>query len=465
MMSREFLRKLPLFATLPEGDLEKLYQLSQTLEIPSGALLIEEGAVGDSLYIIIDGNFEVTKHSPQEEVVLNTLGPGQVVGEMALLEQAPRNASVRALRDSRVLQVSQHSFDELVCASPSTLLVMLRTVAGRLRGTEALLRQSEKMAELGKLAAGLAHELNNPAAAVRRSAAQMITSLTHWLALASQLASLHLEPAQTEQVNVLRMEISERAKHGITLDPIRRSDMESEVQDWLESVGVEQAWDVAPTLVSFGWDRVRLQESTQVFSAEQLPAVLAWLGEGYAVYALLNEVGIGAERISEIVKAVKEYTYMDRAPIQQVNIHDGLENTLLILKHKLKHGVTVIRDYAPNLPRIEAYASELNQVWTNIIDNAVDAMQGKGELHLHTYASNGTVGVDICDNGPGIPADIQSKVFDSFFTTKPMGVGTGLGLHIAHNIIVSKHRGTISVQSKPGQTCFQITLPLHIERE
>ncbi|MCL5998746.1 MAG: cyclic nucleotide-binding domain-containing protein [Chloroflexi bacterium] len=464
-MSKEFLRQLPLFAGLPEDDLERLYNMAETVQVPAGTLLIEEGAMGDSLYIVLSGEFEVTKHSAQEEVVLATLGVGEVVGEMALLEQTPRSASVRALQESSVLKVSQWSFQELVCTSPATMLAILRTVTSRLRSTEAMLRQSEKMAELGKLAAGLAHELNNPAAAARRSTLQMTDSLTHWLSLASKIGAMQLDTTQTARINELRQGVSVRARQTAELDPITRSDRESDVQTFLEAGGTEQAWDIAPILVSFGWDTSSLKAATDVFSPEQLPAVLEWLGTGYTVYSLLSEVGTSAERISEIVKAVKEYSYLDRAPIQQVNVVDGLENTLLILKHKLKNGITVIRNYAKDLPRIEAYASELNQVWTNIIDNAVDAMQGTGELRLCTYSVDGQIAVEICDNGPGIPADIQPKIFESFFTTKPMGVGTGLGLHIAYNIIVHKHRGQIKVNSQPGKTCFQVLLPAKVERE
>jgi signal transduction histidine kinase len=466
-MSKDLLRELPLFSGLSEEELDRLYHMSETVDVPAGTRLIEEGALGDSLYVVLGGEFEVTKRSQnqKDEVVLATLHTGEFVGEMALLEQAPRNASVRAMQPSRVLKVSQTSFQELICTNPSTVLGILRTVTGRLRSTEALVRQNEKMAELGKLAAGLAHELNNPAAAARRSAVQMKESLINWLNLAARLDALYLDKTQIDARSRLRNDIGRRAGLPATLDPITRSDQESDLQTWLESQGVEDSWDVAPILVSFGFGVDELKTAAQPFSAQQVPVLMQWLGMGYTVYSLLNEVGTSAERISEIVKAVKEYSYLDRAPIQQVNVHDGLENTLLILKHKLKAGVTVTRDYATDLPRIEAYASELNQVWTNIIDNAVDAMEGKGVVHLRTFKAGQQVGVEICDNGPGIPPDIEPKIFNSFFTTKPVGVGTGLGLHIAHNIIVDKHHGQINVKTRPGRTCFTVLLPLKVERE
>ena len=217
-------------------------------------------------------------------------------------------------------------------------------------------------------------------------------------------------------------------------------------------------------LVSFGWEVGELDEVAGHFSEEQVPLVISWLAFGCQAHALLDEVGKGATRISEIVKAVKGYSYLDQAPVQQVDIHKGLEDTLIILKHKLKSGITLKREYAPNLPRIEAYASELNQVWTNIIDNAADAMQGQGEITLRTYAKGDDVVVEITDTGPGIPPDVQAHIFEAFYTTKPQGVGTGLGLHIAYNIVVDKHNGRIEVESKPGATTFRVTLPVQLAR-
>ena len=252
----------------------------------------------------------------------------------------------------------------------------------------------------------------------------------------------------------------------MTLDPIARSDLEDDLQDWLDEQGVEESWEIAPVLVSLGWDRQGVEELAGDFAPDHLEVLVPWLAKGAAAYSLLNEVRASAERISDIVRAVKSYSYLDQAPVQQVDLHEGLENTLIILKHKLKAGVEVKREYAPDLPRIEAYASELNQVWTNIIDNAIDAMQGRGEITLRTSARGASqVIVEICDSGPGIPAEVKERIFQPFFTTKPQGVGTGLGLHIAYNIVVDKHHGQISVESQPGETCFRVVLPVELVRE
>jgi signal transduction histidine kinase len=341
-------------------------------------------------------------------------------------------------------------------------LAILRTVTERLRNTEAMLRQSEKMAALGTLSAGLAHELNNPAAAAKRSAAQLRDTLVEWQHAAGELAVQPLDARQKESLNAVRGEMATRAIAPVDLDPLTRSDHENVLQEWLERHGMDEAWRIAPSLVAFGWDVEEIKRLGDVFG-EHLPALVRWLGVGYLVYALLGEVGQSAERISEIVKAVKSYSYLDQAPIQQVDVREGLENTLVILRHKLKDGVRVTRDFAPSLPLIEAYGSELNQVWTNIIDNAIDAMQGKGELRLRTYQKDECVVVEITDNGPGIPPEILPRLFEPFFTTKPPGVGTGLGLHISYNII-QKHQGRITIDSKPGATTFRVSLPIALKK-
>jgi signal transduction histidine kinase len=246
-------------------------------------------------------------------------------------------------------------------------------------------------------------------------------------------------------------------------DALERSDREQEFQDWLGGMGLEDSWQIAPILVDSGWDRPRLEGALAGHSPEEAGVLLRWLAGSHAVGQLLGEVAQSAERISEIVLAVKSYSYLDQAPVQEVDIHRGLEETLVILRHKLASGVVVHREYDQALPRIGAYGSELNQVWTNILDNAIDAMDGKGEIRIRTYAAEGHVIVEITDNGPGIPEAVQPRIFDPFFTTKPPGVGTGLGLHISYNIVVQKHQGQIHVSSRPGETRFQISLPIRLE--
>jgi signal transduction histidine kinase len=459
----EELRQVALFVDLSDEELGQLYAMSRTVSLNPGELLFEEGSQGDALYVILDGELEVTRRQDPEDVVLAVRRSGEFIGEMSLLDQAPRSASVRALRESHLLEISQAAFQTLLSRSASASSKILRTVTFRLRSTESMLMQNEKMAALGTLAAGLAHELNNPAAAIQRSAAQLRDALSEWQHMAIELGAIS-DPRQTRVVDALQEETLRRAAAPLLSDPISLSDQEGELQDWLEDQGVEPAWEFAPALVSSGWNREELEQATEVFSTAQQAVVLRWLATSSSVNGLLREVGTSAGAISEIVEAVKTYSYLDQAPIQEVDVKESLETTLIILRPKITAGISITRDYADEVLRIEAYGSELNQVWTNIIDNALGAMQGEGELVLRTYTQDGNVVVEIIDDGPGIPLVTQPRIFDPFFTTKDPGAGTGLGLHIAYNIVVHKHGGQIRVASKAGQTRFRVVLPVRLAR-
>src|ERR687894_67551 len=436
--------------------------MAETVSIPAGQLVLQEGDPGDALYVVLDGELEITKRQGGQDILLAVSRAGEFLGEMSLLEQTPRSASVRTLRESRLLVISQAAFQTLLSCSPSAPLTILHTLTSRLRNNESVLMQNEKMAALGTLAAGLAHELNNPAAAIRRSAAQLRDALSEREHLAAELSTLTHDPHQAKTISILQEETAKRTTTPVSSDPLSLSDQEDELQEWLEDHSVEQAWELAPVLISLGWDRDELERLTEDFSTIQLPVVVQWLAASSSVYGLLEEVGKSAEAISEIVKAVKTYSYLDQAPIQEVDLEESLENTLVILRPKIKPGISITRDYADDVPRIEAYGSELNQVWTNLIDNAIDAIAGKGELILRAFTAENVVTVDIIDHGPGIPPEIQPRIFEPFFTTKAPGVGTGLGLHIAYNIVVHKHRGQIQVASKSGETRLRVVLPIRL---
>ncbi len=326
------------------------------------------------------------------------------------------------------------------------------------RTTELL--QSEKLATLGRLSAGIAHELNNPAAATQRGAEQLRQVYFKLQTVQLRLRGLDLSEAHLEKLMALGEQARNQAEQPDALSPLDRSDREYEIEDWLDEQGVAEPWEVAGQLVSLGYKPETLQPLTADFAPNQLPVVLNWLACTYTIHQLLAEIDHGSYRISEIVKALKSYTYMDQAPLQAVAVAEGLDNTLIILQAKLKSGITVQREYADNLPVIEAYGSELNQVWTNIIDNAIGAMAGQGTLTLRTRQEDDFIVVEIEDSGPGIPEEIQAQLFDPFFTTKAPGEGTGLGLNISHNIICQKHRGRLLVDSEPGRTTFIIKLPL-----
>jgi signal transduction histidine kinase len=433
--------------------------MAEPVSLRAGEVLIKQGELGDAAYVVISGDFEVQKQAGQSLIKIDVRNPGDVVGEMALLSQTPRNASVIAKTDCEVLRIPQEAFEKLLASSTTASLAVLHWVITRLTQNESLLHQQEKMAALGTMSAGLAHELNNPAAAAQRSAAELNKTLVKWQSLTHQMEALAFKENQTAWLDDLMKQASRRFESPAKLDALEKIDLVDQLQAWLEANGIESAWELAPAMVNFGWDIRSLEalKNTAFFNPS-----IQWLGVSCLMMGLLAEVQQTTARLSQIVQAMKSYTYLDQAPLLEVDIHDGLENTLVIMQHKLKRGITVKREYSPDLPRIEAYASELNQVWTNIIDNAIDAMNGKGEITLRTYAEDDHVSVEIADTGPGIPEEIRSRIFDAFFTTKAPGKGTGLGLHISHDIIANRHHGVLTVESKPGETKFKAMLPVKI---
>ena len=463
----DFLRKVPLFTDLPDQDLARLCEMMEEVHLSPGQELFAEGSRGDRAYIIQTGELEVIKASGRRPILLSVRGAGDVIGEMALLEDAPRNASVRARGEVQLYAINAEPFEQLLMTSPTASRVMLNTVLARYRSTTSMLRQSEKMAQLGTLTAGVAHELNNPAAAVKRGAEQLNQALADYGNAAVNFAKLSLNDEQRipveEYANKARMIASKPLEY---MDPLERSDQEFALESWLEEFSVVEAWQFAPTLVSIGFNLESLKDFSTLFPAEQLLVVLEWLCMTFNIHNLLAEIGQGSSRISEIVKALKSYTYLDMAPIQEVDIHQGLDNTLLILRAKLAK-YKVVREYASDLPSVQGYGSELNQVWTNLIDNAADAIenQPRGQITIRTCPNGDVIWVEIEDNGPGIPEDIQPRIFDPFFTTKPPGKGTGLGLEISYNIIVNKHLGDIKVFSQPGRTVFRVILPLNFDSQ
>jgi len=460
----DFLKKVPLFADLPDGDLEQLCRWVEDVTLDPGEVLFEEGSEGDRAYVVRDGELEIIKHdAANREVLLAVLESGEILGEMSLLENTPRTASVRARTQTTLLAIRPEQLDQLFDSSPSAARSMLHTVTARWRATESMLRQSEKMAQLGTMSAGMAHELNNPAAAAQRGAAQLEDGVSTMQQAQLKFVGLNLSDEQFSQLAPLDQRAEEAASNPSDLDSLARSDLEYELETWLEDAGFSEVWDLAPSLANMHYAPGELSALAEKFSEEQLPAVLEWVIASYNVYSLLEEIKQGAGRISEIVKSLKTYVYLDQGPVQEVDVHEGLDNTLVLMRGKLKGGITVHREYGENVPRIEAYGSELNQVWTNLIDNAADAMDGQGTLTIRTSSEGNEVIVEIEDNGPGIPPEIVGKIFDPFFTTKAVGKGTGLGLNITYNIIRQKHRGDISVQSEPGSTRFIVRLPINPE--
>ena len=438
-MALDVLRATPIFAEVPPELLERLAAQAEPMSLPPGAFLIVEGDRADDLFVVVSGELEVTKRSGTSEIPLARVGPGAIQGELAALERGSRMASVRAISQAEVLRIPYSAMRDLLSAGPDAALAIIRTVIGRLREMEATVRQREKLAGLGTLAAGLAHELNNPAAAIRRSVDALQQAI---------VARNELHPP--DALTLLR------PSGPAVLDPLARADAIEEIVD---QVGDSET---AAALVDAGWTAAELRSAFVGMDPVAASEAAAWLAASAQVETLLGEVRMAGDRISEVVGAVKSYAYLDQAPVQRIDVRKGLDDTLVILRHKLKAGIEVTRDYQADLPEIEAWGSELNQVWTNLIDNAADAMDGRGAISIRAEATDGNqVRVTICDSGPGIPPEVVAKMFEPFFTTKPPGVGSGLGLHISHNVVV-RHGGRIDVETRPGSTCFVVSLPVSL---
>ncbi len=327
---------------------------------------------------------------------------------------------------------------------------------------ELLLRQNEKLATLGRLSAGVAHELNNPASAVQRGTERLNKAFADFKIAQNELAHLELDDVQLKIISKFDIDSGKMNLTGLELDALERTDREQEHESALEVMGISNGWEVAPVLVNLNFTKDDILELKSVFNSKETQIVLSKMVHEHTLNNLLQEIGQGSSRISEIINALKSYTYMDQAPRQFVDVQEGIEATLIMLRSKLKHGIRLHLDFSKDVPKINAYGSELNQVWTNLIDNAIDAMDGKGDLYIRTVAQQDEVVVEIKDTGGGIPTDVVNNIFDPFFTTKAFGKGTGLGLHISYNIVVGKHHGDIQVMSQPGETTFTVKLPVKL---
>lgn len=444
-----------LFPKLPEEALQKMQTVGAQIHFNAGDIVFTEGQADYKFCIVLDGEIEITKQLGGERKLLAVHRRGEFMGEVSMLTGHGASASARALTNATVLEIDSETFKRIIAECSPIADVILTAMVGRSKDVEVQMRHSEKLAALGKLSAGLAHELNNPAAAAQRASSNLREISKTLQSLTCELYSL-----SQEQLKFI-CEFELQANPTIKLDPLDQSDKEDAVTDWLEDHDIKNSWKMAPTFVNTDIDTLKLDNLALQIPENKLEIVLHWLEAKLAQTCLLNQIEQSTARISEIVQAVKGYSYMDLAPLQEIDVHQGIENTLIIFGHKLKKGITVKREYDLTLPRIQAYGSELNQVWTNLIDNAIDAMKGKGQLTIRTAKDNTCVLVEITDTGIGIPLSVQPRIFEPFFTTKEMGAGTGLGLDITYRIIVKKHHGDIHVQSKPGNTSFRIYLPIN----
>lgn len=450
-------RQMPLFASLADGQLDCITP-GDIVEPPVGSVLVKEGESHAFFYLMLEGEVQFWRSYDRQDVLMGTGRRGDMIGEMSLLLESTWSATGRVAKPTRLFRLHQDGFWKMLGSCPSVTRQVLRTAATRFRNIEGFASQREKLVSLGTMAAGLAHELNNPASAALR-AASYLQKTTDNVRTFLCAPARQLPQADWERLLAASEESMERMRQAQPLEAVARSDQEGVIGDWLERNNVRDGWNLAGTLVAAGIDVPWLDAVVRDLPPASRAGAVEWIEARLHLKMLLKQVETSTSRVAELVKAVKSYTHMDQSPMQEIDIHEGIETTLMMLGHKLK-GVTLKRAFDRNIPHIIAYGGELNQVWTNLIDNAIDAVNGSGIICIGTCGEAGHVTVEIVDNGPGIPPAVQPHIFEPFFTTKSVGSGTGLGLVISNRIIADRHGGEIEFESKPGETRFRVRLPI-----
>ena len=466
-LTPEQLRTLFLFEDLSDDQLAWLANRGQIVEYPAGAIIHAEGAPATSFFVLLSGMLAMSRRVQGGEIELyrsDYCGAYTGAFNAFLLDrEVPEvyTATARAVSDCRLVDLSAADFGRAVREWFPMAGHLLEGVATQGREARATIERHERLIALGSVTASLTHELNNPVTAVVRATARLREQLAGMRTELGKVIRSQPSADQLEAVAELAGRALECRRGAPALSPLDTSDREDELAEWLEEHGVARSWDIAPTLVAAGLDVAWAEEFVAAVSPEYLEVGLAYPVHALESDGLLDEIDEAAERISGLLAAAKQYTQMDRSPRQSFDIHEGLDATLTMLRHKLGDEIKVVRDYESSLPHIAAYPGELNQVWTNLIDNAIDAMDGRGTLTIRTHSDGeDRLVVEIGDTGPGVPEEIRGRIFEPFFTTKQVGRGTGLGLDIAWRIVVGRHRGDIRVASDPGETWFQVLLPL-----
>jgi signal transduction histidine kinase len=451
------LKTIPVFSDLPSEDLAWLASLMEVVHFKPGDIVVTEGSPANRMIVILEGEISIQREQGIGDGRSYSARAGQVTGMLPYSRLTHFPLTVRAMTPTSLAVVRVEQFPEMLERLPALGPKLVGVLADRIRESTKNDQQREKLMALGKLSAGLAHELNNPAAAVRNAAINLQQAVKSFHA-----AGLHLDKRKLpteDRMFLSKTECDWSKDHPpAALDSLERSDREEEIGAWLEARHIHDARQLAPDLVDAGCDLNMLRDLSHRFDDETLADVITRLTVSFSINRLVEQIESGTSRIADLVRAIKQYSYMDQAPEQEIDVHDGLENTLIMLHYRLKYGISVVRQYDRSIPRICAHGSELNQVWTNLIDNAIDAMNGGGQLVVRTTAEFGRVLVEIRDSGAGISEETRDHIFEPFFTTKPVGEGTGLGLDTVYRI-VHKHHGEVRVDSVPGRTSFQVRLP------
>jgi signal transduction histidine kinase len=450
------LRSLVLFQGVPDDDLSTLARAGEEFTFAPGDVLFQQGVRADYWWVLLEGRVEGLRRAGREDTVVATMAsPGQWAGGFkAWNDEAGYMATARAVTAGRMFRVSG---DELGRWARDVFPLGVHLITGvfqTVRRIEAVANQRESLVALGTLAAGLAHEINNPAAAAARAVDALREVCDTLLSSLVALAEGSLTAAQFVELDSMRRAV------GKGSSDTSLADREDELIEWLEDRDVTDSWRIAPVLAEAGVDVAWCEQVAEVLTASALSPGLAWLASTLSVTSILDEMQEATGRVSSLVGAVKSYSQLDRAALQLIDLTEGLETTLVIMRHKIGDGVKVVRQYEPNLPRIEAYPAQLNQVWTNLIDNAVDAMSGVGTLCLRTVAEEDAVVVEVTDDGVGMLPETQAHAFEPFFTTKDVGKGTGLGLDISRRIVEEQHHGQITLMSRPRGTVVRVRIPI-----
>jgi signal transduction histidine kinase len=458
------LRNTVLTSGLDEAQLEELVAAGDEVTFGRGDLLFEEGRPANLLWVLLEGEVELSRRIGHEKMVLTTMTvPGQWAGGLAAWgdpdDPAGYRASGTAVSAGRFFTVSARDLARLVEAWSPFSKHLLMGVFQTVRNIDATARQRESLVALGTLAAGLAHEINNPAAAVLRTVESLRATNGYMLAALVELAEDGVTAEQFIELDRLRVDLQDREVPDDDDGSIAAADREEALGSWLEARAIDPAWSMAAVFASAGVEPGWFEQVEAVSGHVALGPALRWVSSTIGAAALMAEITDATTRIGHLVKDVKSYSQMDRSALQVVDLHEGISSTLAILKPKLE-GIDVVRSFDPDLPALEVYASELNQLWTNLIDNAVDAMAGKGTLRLVTARDGDDVVIEVVDSGPGMPPEVQARAFEPFFTTKDVGQGTGLGLDISRRIVVDRHGGSITIDSIPGATTVRVRLPV-----